>query len=108
MGVPVLQRYLIARCSLSTLDKDPVEVDIDIIEVKKSPYSWELKRRGDGLLLDLLVNFSRINVYSGSELYRLLTIIDYEIGVIEKTSPELSKITSEIRKEIESKGYKLR
>lgn len=108
IGVPVLQKYLIARCSILIPDKDPVEVEVDVIEAKKPPNPWEVKRRGDGLLLDLLVNFSRVNIYSGAELDRLLTIIEYEIGVIEKTSPELSKITSEIRRAIESKGYKLR
>ncbi|WP_054838643.1 DUF447 family spectrin-like domain-containing protein [Sulfuracidifex metallicus] len=88
-------------------DKDPAEIIIDIIDYKDLTLPNMLLRRGDYLLIDLLINFSRIDIYKGEELSRLLFIIKYEINVIQKTSPDFIPIIEEIKSEILSKGYKL-
>ncbi len=106
--VPVLENFVIVKCHTEDNDTDPVNVNLEVIESNLKRKPVYTIRRGDLLLIDLLVNFSRVSVYSGDELIKLLTIINYEIEVIEKTSPDLAQITSEIRRSIESKGYKLK
>jgi hypothetical protein len=106
-NVPVLRHHAIAKCSVLDGDKDPAEIIIDIIDYKDLTLPNMLLRRGDYLLIDLLINFSRIDIYKGEELSRLLLIIKYEINVIQKTSPDFIPIIEEIKSEILSKGYKL-
>ncbi|AOL15771.1 hypothetical protein BFU36_02445 [Sulfolobus sp. A20] len=109
-GLPVLRSYnvIYAECKKIDDSKDPavfelLPFDLEINSMTISPaYS-----RGYGILIDFLVNYTRVDIYGGKDLEKLLEILSYEYGVIKKTTPHLAKMLGVIQNTMRSKGYKL-
>ncbi|MEM0373725.1 MAG: DUF447 family protein [Sulfolobaceae archaeon] len=59
--------------------------------------------RGESLFIDLLVHVTRLGIYSKEELEKYMKILDYEISVIERTSPRLREVINELKKEVISR-----
>ncbi|MEM0064225.1 MAG: DUF447 family protein [Metallosphaera sp.] len=107
-GLPIVDAInciLIAKCSQISLGV-PSEFSLIFIEELGSCTERALSR-GDGLFIDLLVHITRIDLLPEIEAKKLLDIIKYEIGVINRTSPHLSEYVNEISESLKSKGYKL-
>jgi len=87
---------LISKCEIIDKATEPRRVIVKPIEfIGKS--LCRAYNRGEALLIDLLVHITRLKIYNREELLKYLGIIDYEISVIEKTSPRLRGIINELK-----------
>ncbi|EHP69433.1 MAG: DUF447 family protein [Metallosphaera yellowstonensis] len=108
-GLPILDVpcIMIARCRFSSMG-EPAKVDLDLLH-QLGPCTHPAFSRGAALFIDMLVHFTRIGqgILPRQREEELLKIMEYEIGVIERTYPELRGEVETIRNTLRSKGYKL-
>ncbi|BCU67327.1 hypothetical protein HS7_07640 [Sulfolobales archaeon HS-7] len=96
-GLPYIPDAFIIFCRCEIVsDGDPVEVKVIPFHFMGEPR--KSINRGELILLDILVNITRLNIYSGIEKDKLINIINYEIGVVKKTSPWLLSIIDQALK----------
>lgn len=107
-NIPVLKNLniIFAECIKVTED-DPSIFRVSPLDLEINTYITQAYNRGDFLLIDLLVNYTRLDIYKGEDLERLIEILKYEYNVIKRTSPDLINILNEIEENIRLKGFKL-
>ncbi|BDC19325.1 DUF447 domain-containing protein [Acidianus sp. HS-5] len=107
-GLPVVSENVIfSSCKVTEDAPEYVILSLEPFDAKCSKTHVRAFNRGNCLFIDLLVNITRLNIFSKEELDSMLKIISYEIKVIKKTQPNLIDIVQEIEDIIRSKGYKL-
>ncbi|WP_338601127.1 DUF447 domain-containing protein [Sulfolobus tengchongensis] len=85
----------------SVFSVNPFDLEVNSITV---PTAYN---RGAFISVDLLVNYTRLDIYKGSELQRLINILSYEFSVVKRTSPYTANLLEEVENKVKSKGFKL-
>ncbi|MQL54836.1 DUF447 domain-containing protein [Acidianus ambivalens] len=107
-GLPVVSDNVIfSNCKIIEDHTEYVILSLDPFDMKYSKQKISAFNRGNCLFIDLLVNITRLDIFSREELESMLKVISYEIKVIKRTQPNLLDIIREIEDLIRSKGYKL-
>lgn len=107
-NVPILNNLNIiyAECS-KVSNADPSIFSVNPLDLEINSNLTRAYNRGDYISVDFLVNYTRLDIYKGEELEKLIRILGYEFGVIKRTSPQTYNLLEEIANKIRSKGFKL-
>ncbi|ACP38169.1 DUF447 domain-containing protein [Saccharolobus islandicus] len=107
-NVPILNNLNIiyAECS-KVSNADPSIFSVNPLDLEINSNLTRAYNRGDYISVDFLVNYTRLDIYKGEELEKLIRILGYEFGVIKRTSPQTYNLLGEIANKIRSKGFKL-
>lgn len=107
-GLPVVSENVIfSSCRIIEDTPEYVILSLEPFDIMYSKRYVKAFNRGNCLFIDLLVNITRLDIFSKKELDSMLKIISYEIKVIKRTQPGLLDIIKEIEELVRSKGYKL-
>jgi hypothetical protein len=98
--IPMIKNELtiIALCKMLD-NKNPRTILVEPTEIL-GEYKPRAFNRGEALFIDMLVHFTRLNIYNKSELEYYIKILNYEINIVKKTAPWLKDILSEIENKI--------
>ncbi|BFH73492.1 DUF447 family protein [Sulfurisphaera javensis] len=97
---------LLANCYYEKLD-DPSYFFYKIYFYRKNSDIYPAFNRGNSMLIDLLVHFSRLDIYTKEDLEKYLPIIKYEIEIIRKTMPNSFKNVEKLIDLLTQKGLKI-
>lgn len=107
-NVPVLKNLnvIYAEC-MKTSSTDPSIFTINPLDLEINSNLTRAYNRGDYISVDFLVNYTRLDIYKGEDLEKLVRILEYEWSVIKRTSQYTSSLLEEILNKMRSKGFKL-